>query len=556
MRLLGGSAAYLAVSRSAFSQPPAFSKRRPNIIVLVADAMRFDTIHALGNPVIQTPSLDTLVQNGTAFTQAFSSSPLSASSAAAILTGCDGFRSKVRTASDRMNPALATWPQSLEKNGYITRFVGRWYNGDRPEDHGFQQVRFLCADDPPSQMLKFEYGSKSIAGFSAELFADAAIEMIKGNQPAPFLAHVAFTMPHGWRKPEDRPEKFRSLYDPKTIPIPAGFAPEPLFDNGDLKSRDEQSVPPPRTPDVVRGELADYYAMISALDEQVGRILAAVREAGLAQSTLVVFTSDSGPALGQHGLLGRESLYDHSIRVPLVMSGPGIPKGRQSDVLCCLQDIYPSVCELIGVEVPDAVEGMSLVPILNDKLDEAGDCVFASYKGTQRMVRIEDAKLIWYPQIEKMQLFDLANDPAEAKDVADDPAQADLLADLCEDLADWMKSVGDDAKPPKVKQVADTKTKVAQPVPSATPQARPLAPGQSPIKVNPNLGSSQSQGANASNNPPRRQNNNPRRSGGGGRGRAGGRGGVRAPRGATPRAPGGAPRPTTQPRPGGGPTPI
>jgi arylsulfatase A-like enzyme len=552
IRFLGGSAAYFAVSGRAFPLPKTPTQRRPNIVFLVADDQRFDTIHVLGNDVIQTPNLDVLVQDGTAFTQAFASNPLCASGLAAILTGCDGFRSKVRSASDRMDPKLATWPQLLEKTGYLTRYIGRWCNGDRPEDHGFQQVRFLCSDEPASQMMKFEFGGKSVSGFSAELFANSAIEMIKGGQPAPFLACVAFTTPHGPRKADNRPEKFRNFYDPKAIPIPVNFVAEHPFDNGDLKSRDEQILPLPRTPAAVCAEIADYYAMISALDEQIGRILAALREAGLAENTIVIFTSDSGPALGQHGLVGKESLYDHSLRVPLILNGPGIPKGQRSDALCCLQDIHPTVCELIGIEVPEAVEGMSLAPVLAGKLEEAGDCVFASHKSAQRMIRTEDAKLIWYPQIDKMQLFDLASDPFEVKDLSDDPKQADLLADLCEELADWMKSVGDDAKPPKVKQVADAKAKPVQPA-TPTPQTSRNVASQSGIKVNPSIGSGQGgSSSSSSNNRPNRQNNNPRRRSGGGGRRGGGGRGYNPRRQSVPRNPGSAPRPGGSGQPGGG----
>jgi arylsulfatase A-like enzyme len=543
------------MSGGAFPAPAVPPKRRPNIVVLVADDQRFDTIHALGNDVIQTPNLDALVQDGMAFTQTFSSNPLCGSAAAAILTGCDGFRSKVRTPSDKMDPGLTTLPQLLEKNGYLTRFIGRWWNGDRPEDHGFQQVRLLCAEEPASQMMKFEMAGKSVSGFSAELFAEAAIEMIKHEQPAPFLVYVAFTMPRAPRKSGDRPEKFRNMYDPKTIPIPANFAAEHPFDNGDLKGRDEQVVPTPRTPDAVMAETADYYGMISALDEQAGRILSAVKEAGLVENTMVVFTSDGGAALGQHGLMGKESLYDHSVRVPLILSGPAIPKGQRSDALCCLQDIYPTVCELIGIEAPQAAEGMSFVPVIAGKLDEAGDCVFASYRATQRMVRTDEAKLIWYPPIDKMQLFDLAKDPLETKDLSDDPSQADLLADLCDDLADWMKSVGDDAKPPKVKQTSDAKEKPGQPAVS-TAQSSPNAPPKPGIKVNPKIGSGQS-GAGSANEGPQRQNDNPHRRTGGRGGRGYGGRGVRNPtRAPAPRAPGSAPRPSTAPRPGGGVRPI
>ncbi|MEK7676869.1 MAG: sulfatase/phosphatase domain-containing protein, partial [Verrucomicrobiota bacterium] len=221
------------------------------------------------------------------------------------------------------------------------------------------------------------------------------------------------------------------------------FLPEHPFDNGELKVRDEQLLPWPRLPEAVPQEMAAYYGMITHLDAQIGRILRALEETGRADNTLIIFAADNGLALGRHGLLGKQNLYEHSVRVPLVMSGPGIPKGRKSDALCYLFDLYPTICELSGLVVPPGVEGRSLVPILKGRRKQVRDAVFGAYRDVQRMVRGERWKLIDYPQIHRSQLFDLKTDAEEMNDLSAQPKYAGRLAELRATLADWQKATGD-----------------------------------------------------------------------------------------------------------------
>src|SRR5262249_51568247 len=160
--------------------------------------------------------------------------------------------------------------------------------------------------------------------------------------------------------------------------------PQHPFDNGDMKGRDEKLAPWPRTPAVVRRHLADYYAMISHLDAQVGRILDALAASKRAANTIVVFAGDNGLAVGKHGLMGKQTVYDHSIRVPLLLSGPGIPRRQRSQALVYLFDLFPTLADLAGVKAPPTVEGTSLLPILSGKKKNVRDSVFAAYRDVQR----------------------------------------------------------------------------------------------------------------------------------------------------------------------------
>ena len=191
-------------------------------------------------------------------------------------------------------------------------------------------------------------------------FADAAIEFIRRKPKKPFFLHVNFTAPHD---PLFMPPGYERKYDSQKIPLPPNFLPEHPFDHGNFEGRDEKLLPWPRTPKDVREDLAVYYAVISHMDEHLGRILAALEETGLAQDTFVIFTSDHGLAMGSHGLRGKQNMYEHTVGVPLIFRGPGIPRGSRSEAQCYLRDLYPTVCDLAGIPVPPTVQGRSLARI-------------------------------------------------------------------------------------------------------------------------------------------------------------------------------------------------
>jgi arylsulfatase A-like enzyme len=195
---------------------------------------------------------------------------------------------------------------------------------------------------------------------------------------------------------------------------------------------------------VVRQHLADYYASISFVDAQVGRILDALRASGQYDNTLIVFSSDHGLAIGSHGLMGKQNLYDHSMHAPLLFAGPDVPRGRRIDALCYLLDIFPTLGELAGVAAPAGSEGKSLKPVFDGKQERIRDSIFTAYRNVQRAVRDERWKLIVYPQINKVQLFDLRDDPVERSDLSADKAHAAEVDRLTNLLKDWQKRLGDE----------------------------------------------------------------------------------------------------------------
>ena len=203
-------------------------------------------------------------------------------------------------------------------------------------------------------------------------------------------------------------------YPVSQVNVPANYLPEHPFDQGDARVRDELLAPFPRTREAVQAHRAEYYAHITYMDSQIGRILKELARSPEASNTYIIFTADHGLAVGQHGLMGKQNLYDHSVRMPYMIAGPGIAKGRRVDAFVYQHSTFATACELARVPVPATVEFPSIVNLMSSKKVAGGpDSVFCWYRDFQRSVRTHGHKLIVYPKAGVTQLFDLASDPGE-----------------------------------------------------------------------------------------------------------------------------------------------
>ncbi len=415
---------------------------RPNVVFLLADDMRADTIAALGNPVARTPNLDSLVRRGFVMTNAYcfggNSSAVCTPSRNMLLSGNAYLRWKdfgppgmpdaykgLLAPGDRPN-----FPLSLKDAAYLTYHHGKRSNTALLIQARFEINKYLKDDDAERR-----------SGEPGKAIVDEAIAFLKANRdPRPVFMYLAFANPHD---PRVAAPKYLDQYEPDQIPLPKDFLPIHPFDNGELVVRDEQLLPWPRTGSDVRRTLHEYYATVTALDFHIGRLIQALQDLGQLDHTLVIFSADQGIAVGSHGLLGKQNLYDHSMKAPLVFAGPGIPQGR-SDALVYLFDIYPTVCDLIGAKLPEGIDGTSFRPVLDGRATTARSELLLAYLGKQRAIRDARWKLIRYPAVDVTQLFDLHSDPDEIRNLADDPAQRDRVADLLRRLARLQKHYGDD----------------------------------------------------------------------------------------------------------------
>ncbi len=469
---------------------------RPNIILILTDDQRFNTISALGNDEIETPNFDRLVNSGTTFTQAHimggSHPAVCMPSRAMLMTGRNLFSLERQGAV--IPTEHTTMGEHFQKEGYLTCHVGKWHNDVQSHHrsfitgkkiYGFSGASFKTCNahwhtpvndfqadgvygkkgfyhDPPIEefSLPFEH-TKENGRHSAEVLTDGAIEFLteqldqkKDKDKKPFFMYLAHLAPHD---PRQYPAELAEKYNSETVSLPENFMTIHPFDNGEMKVRDELLTRSPRFPDDITREIAHYYGIISHLDSQLGRLFDFLEEKGLDKNTIIVLAGDNGLALGQHGLLGKQNVYEHSIRVPLIIAGPGIPKGETRDQFCYIHDTFPTLCEIIGAEIPKTIESKSLLPIIEGNKVLRNELYFA-YKDVQRSIKDDEFKLIEYvvpnnnmylPKERKgefittTQLFNIKEDPLEMNNLANEPYYKSKLEELRNGLKAKAKELND-----------------------------------------------------------------------------------------------------------------
>jgi arylsulfatase A-like enzyme len=448
-----------------------------NVLIIYSDDHSYHALGAAGNREVKTPSIDKLAREGMMFLQAHvmggHQGAVCIPSRAMLLTG--RYVNRLPRDGGLIPDSIISLPEVLRSRGYTTYHTGKWHSdkmshhrmfsnggdiflgGMHFEKDGGQPHPTVYTFDPTGEypaVLK-----RNADTFSTALYAENAIRFLnsKASKEKPFFCYVAFTSPHDPRTP---PADFEKMYPPSSIKLPPNYMPEHPFDNGDLKVRDENLLPRPRTEDAVRKEIALYYGMVSEMDKQVGRIIRALEENGLRENTIIVFAGDNGLAVGQHGLLGKQNLYEHSIRVPMIIAGPGVPKGTKYEGFNYLSDIAPTLYEYLNIKAPATVEAKSLVPVFADPSRKLRPQLYNVYGHWSRSIKTADGfKLILYnvDGVLHTQLFDLKNDPWEMKDLSGDPEysvrvrdmrvmlKAEMLStydDLNIDLPDWGRKEG------------------------------------------------------------------------------------------------------------------
>jgi arylsulfatase A-like enzyme len=348
---------------------------------------------------------------------------------------------------------VQTLPMSLGEAGYVTFGTGKWHNEKEAFADSFQIGRSIffggMSDHFRIEVSDLQEGGSFSApenrGYSTEVFVEAALQFLteysESDRERPFFAYVSFSVPHDPRTP---PGEFLEMYNPQGIPLPPDFMPVHPFHTGWMTGRDEQLAPWPRTPEDIRSSLAEYYGLISHLDRQVGRILTLLKETSLYENTLIIFTSDHGLAIGSHGLLGKQNLYEHSMKSPLVLCGPGIPEGAETDALAYLLDLYPTINGLLGLPAPEGVDGLDLTPVIKGEAKGVRTSLFTAYESSQRAIRDQNWKLIRYPDIHYTQLFDLAKDPYELDNLSGKSEYQARVDEMMQLLAKWQSEVGDE----------------------------------------------------------------------------------------------------------------
>ncbi len=465
---------------------------RPNILWICTDQQRYDTIGALGNASVSTPNIDSLVHDGVAFTRAYCQSPICTPSRGSFLTGMYPSRVHVMGNGNEYfpdDPPLVT--KLLRQAGYDCGLIGKLHLSSafqrmesRVDDgYGYWQYSHAPRDDWPeghdyADWVKAKgYSLKELTmdleGVPSELHqttwcAEMTIEFIREHAQTPWLASVNIYDPH---PPFNPPTDYRELFDPDDMP-------GPLFRESDIeqqrkladvdfqsevRSPDELDIKNPIIPQTPGAESeahatpghrdaktlqAAYYAMIKLIDDQVGRMLQALDETGQRENTVIIFMSDHGEMLGDHGLIQKGCrFYDGLVRVPMIWSWPGhFQSGIQQSALTELTDIAPTLLELAGADVPNNMQGRTLLPMLTGASDGTShrDWVRCEYYNALQapdstyatMVRDERYKLIVYHGHNLGELYDMQADPGEFSNLWDDPKYIERKLDLMQQSFD------------------------------------------------------------------------------------------------------------------------
>ena len=473
LSILLGLAFALSPFTHAANRFAAAGHDRPNFLFLFSDDQTYRTLGIAHQLEVRTPNLDRLAQRGLQFTHCFNQGGWSGAvcipSRTMLNTGRTLWQS-CGTNQQGIAPGVALWGETLGRAGYDTFMAGKWHLPDAALPRSFQTLGPLTGgflpsttnggaayfrpalgnlwtpDDPRWKGHWLEVNGRPV--HSSVRIADSAIDYLRTNASRsanPFFMYVAFNAPHD---PRQAPKEFLDLYPAKRLKVPPNFLPQhPFRIEADFRGRDEILAPYPRTPAIVQTHLQEYYAIITHLDAQIGRVLDALETSGKAANTVIIFTSDQGLAVGQHGLMGKQNLYDHSLRMPFILAGPGIPKGEKHNALFNMQSLFATTCEMAGVPVPETVEFQSIVPLITGEKEQLHDALYAAFLDRQRAIRTARWKLILTPHENQVQLFDIEKDPWEMRNLAGDPKHSATTALLEAKLRDLMREMHDPLPP-------------------------------------------------------------------------------------------------------------
>ncbi|MFU8849186.1 MAG: sulfatase-like hydrolase/transferase [Opitutales bacterium] len=444
-----------------------YADNRPNIIFLFADDHGYCDVGAYGNDEVHTPNIDRLAREGTRFSHAYNMGSWQPAvcipSRTMLQTGQTLWNTRQYDAKQWVEDGRF-WSQLLSAAGYNTYMTGKWHVPGVHPDVVYHTVRNRRPGMPnqtpagyerpslPSQVDPWSPYDISFEGFwrggkhwsevmvdDFEIFLEDAVQ-----KEDPFFMFVAFNAPHD---PRQAPREFVEMYPQENIRLPENYLPEYPY-NEEIASgrdlRDERLAPFPRTPYATRVQRSEFYAIITHMDHQIGRMLRAVEAAGIKDNTWIVFSADHGLGVGQHGLMGKQNMYDHSLRVPFIIVGPGAPQGQILRAPIYVQDIMPTVLELAKVKVPEHVEFNSVLPLLRGQRETSHyDAIYGAYLDRQRAVIHDDYKLIAYPEAKVLRLYNLADDPHEIMDLAGEDGQQARIRDLVQRLQTLQQELND-----------------------------------------------------------------------------------------------------------------
>ncbi len=413
---------------------PALAAKRPNFLFILTDDQSPETLSCYGNTICQTPHIDRLARRGIVLDDAHHmgawSGAVCTASRTMIMTGRTVWRipgargpGLATTPASRKQAARNSLPAIFNRAGYVTFRTCKRGNSFREANQLFNERHEATRRGGNNETGSHWHGDRVVEYLSSRK---------QSGSTAPFLIYMGFSHPHD---PRNAPEELARKYgasntgpgktvNPKSPPLPSNYLPAHPFPHGHPNLRDEvrvQGVLKRRDPATIRNELGREYACIENIDTQIGRVLKQLEASGELKNTYVVFTSDHGIAVGRHGLTGKQNLYEHTWRVPFIVTGPGIKPGTRASGYIYLLDILRTFCDLADITPPESVEGRSFKDVLHGKQQAIRNTLYGVYTGGtkpgMRAIKTGRFKLIKYDVLDgtvrRTQLFDLEKNPRE-----------------------------------------------------------------------------------------------------------------------------------------------
>ncbi|MEM7235274.1 MAG: sulfatase [Planctomycetota bacterium] len=424
---------------------PIGAEERPNLLFILTDDQRYDSLGCAGHALVKTPTIDRLAADGVRFEHAFVTTPICAASRASILTGTWELRHGYTFGTDPLQPthAHASYPALLKAAGYRTGFVGKF--GIRSE---IPPRKSLFDEFHPMGQPFWRQGKNGERRHLTELIGDTAKGFLRRtSDEQPFCLSISFAAPHavdgGKAFPYPAPNREKDRYAKAQVPAP--LVPTSAFEDMPPFLRD--SMHRDRwhwrwdTPEKYNAHTRAYFAMITAVDRVVGEIWSELEKRGFEENTVVIFTSDNGYYLGSRGFAGKWSHYDESLRVPLVIRDPRISKklrGRVATEFALNVDLAPTLLDLAGVSPPTTMQGRSLLPVLEGKPTRWRREFFGEHRFDHERIPkwegIRGERYVYARYYENLPegelLHDLTIDPFQLRNLAKDPAYAEVLETL------------------------------------------------------------------------------------------------------------------------------
>ncbi|MBN2450214.1 MAG: sulfatase-like hydrolase/transferase [Lentisphaeria bacterium] len=444
--------------------------RRPNVLFVLIDDLRWDAFGFMGHPFVRTPHIDRIRNEGALFENAFVTTSLCSPARASFLTGTYAHTHRVMGNNGaEFDPAVhPSFAQVLQAAGYETAYVGKWHQARRSDPRpGFDYwLSFLGQGVHNNPVLNEDGREFTAQGYMTDILTDYADRWLRRPHSKPWCLCLAHKAVHG---PFQPPERDKGLFPDATMAEPPNwkdtFESKPRWQRAEHLPRDRRDAP---VPDAVpappwdprAGGRLNQLRMIKAIDDGIGRILATLTEIGQLDNTVVVFTSDNGYFHGEHRRGDKRLMYEESLRIPLVLRYPALVKpGTTISPMVLNIDVAPTFLDLAGATIPGHMQGLSFQPLLQGRTTPWRESFLYEYwvDLTPRIpdmvgVRTPDWKLVRYPGIDDLdELYDLRTDPHELHNLARDPDHAPRLTAMRAELDRLMKATnyrGRDPRPP------------------------------------------------------------------------------------------------------------